>query len=75
MKWKDARIYKPDCNSFQNYFVTFLCEESIFLGLAGWMPKDNYTDGDWQEVRCTNNNPLGGIVLYWMEHPQIPELI
>lgn len=38
------------------------------------MPKDGYTDGDWQNARCTNGNKLGGQVLYWMPHPNKPDL-
>lgn len=74
MKWLDSRIEKPSSNRFDSYLVTFLYCESIFIGLADWVPKDGYKDGEWTNARCMNGNPLGGTVLYWMKHPNKPEL-
>lgn len=70
MKWVDSRIVKPTSNHFDTYFVEFLCSGITMLGFADWMPKDNYTDGEWENVRSTNGNRLGGEVLYWMDHPE-----
>lgn len=75
MKWLDSRVEKPQSNSFDCYMVCFLYGGSVFLGRADWMPKDGYTDGDWQNARCTNGNKLGGEVLYWMKHPEQPEIL
>lgn len=72
--WIDSRVCSPSSNSFNTYFVEFLYCDSTHLGLADWMPKDNYTDGDWENVRCTNGNKLGGEVLYWMPHPKKVDL-
>lgn len=74
MKFIDSRVEKPSSNSFNTYFVTFLYYGSLFIGFADWMPKDNYTDGDWINIRSTNGNNLGGEVLYWTKHPSIPVL-
>lgn len=74
MSWYDSRTEKPNSNHFDTYFVVFFIAGISMLGLADWMPKDNYTDGDWQNIRATNGNPLSGEVLYWMPHPTKPEL-
>jgi hypothetical protein len=75
MKWLDSRLEKPTSNHFDSYFVVAHSSGLVMLGFADWMPKDGYTDGDWQNVRCTNGNGLGGEVLYWMEHPSRPEIL
>lgn len=56
-KWKDARLHKPNCNSFNMYPVIFkLTDRIASVGISGWMPKNNYTDGDWINVCFTNGN-------------------
>lgn len=76
MKWLDSRLEQPSSNSFNKYFVYFLYCETTFLGFADWMPEDGYKTGKWQNVTCTNGNPLSpeAKVLYWMPHPKKPEL-
>lgn len=76
MKWLDSRVHKPSSNRFDKYTVAFLfpITGSVLLGQASWMPKDQYTDGDWIELTFMNGNPVEGEVLYWMPHPKIPTL-
>ncbi len=75
LKWIDSRLDSPSSNHFDSYFVVFLQSGITMLGFADWMPKDGYTDGDWQNTRCTNGNKQdGGVVLYWMQHPEKPEI-
>ena len=74
MKWIDSRLKTPSTNHFDGYVVAFLNCDIVFVGLADWMPTKNYTDGQWQNVRCTNGNAIGGKVLYWMEHPNAPNI-
>lgn len=74
MKWLDSRIHKPNSNHYDKYVVVFYYSGSQFLGFASWVPKDGYSDGDWANTECTNGNPLDGEVLYWMRHPNLPDL-
>lgn len=67
MKWKDARLHKPTSNHYDRYAVLFEHCGSVMQGFASWAPKNAYTDGDWENVECTNGNGLGGTVLFW--HP------
>lgn len=77
-EWRDSRISRPGSNSFETYIVTFSITElegSRFLGFADWMPKNNYTDGDWLNIRHSNGkNVDSGCVLYWMPHPDFPRI-
>jgi hypothetical protein len=68
--WLDSRTNKPNSNRSDRYLVLFYYCGSIFEGIARWMPKDNYTDGDWIEVECTNGNDLSGEVLYYRNFPK-----
>jgi len=54
---------------FQSYKFSAL----TIVGLCGWMPTNNYTDGEWQSPKARNGNEIGGEVLYWMEWPQRPK--
>lgn len=75
MKWIDSRVAQPTSNHFDTYMVTYLIDGlPPSVGLADWVPRDGYKAGDWQNVRCTNGNKLGGEVLYWMPHPKIGEI-
>lgn len=74
MKWLDSRVHKPNSNAFHQYPVIFLYEGFLFTGYAGWMPINDYTDGEWINIRCTNTNKLEPAkVLYWTELPKWPE--
>lgn len=73
MKWLDTRIHKPSTNGYSRYTVIFQYEDLVLVGTAAFMPKNNYTDGDWEDCRTTNGNALGGEVLYYMENPKLPE--
>lgn len=73
-KWIDSRIASPSCNHFASYIVVFKTGPCIRVGFADWMPDDGYKSGKWQNARCTNGNPLGGEVLFWMPHPQMPDI-
>jgi hypothetical protein len=47
---------------------------SVFMGYATWMPKNDYTDGEWECTRAKNRNPhTGGVVLYWCDFPPWPK--
>lgn len=72
--WKDSRLEKPNCNACSQYIVIFrLLDRIPMMGLAIWMPKDNYTDGEWEEVTCTNGNKQGRKeVLFWRQWPNGP---
>lgn len=75
MNWFDSRTKKPSSNRFDQYVVTFYSCEFSSIGLASWVPKDSYTDGDWRDVTYMNGNPVSDAeVLYWMEHPKLPNL-
>lgn len=73
--WTDSRIESPSSNHAASYLVAFLHETSFFLGFATWMPDQGYKSGSWVNARCTNGNPLGGDVLYWIEHPALPSVV
>ncbi len=83
MKWKDSRVYKPNCNSCCRYPVIYLHawgsftgkEGSVGKGFATWMPKNNYTDGDWIEIQIQMHSGKydNMTVLYWMDIEEYPE--
>lgn len=71
MKWLDSRVHKPSCSRYTQYIVCFLNFSDVTtVGLAEWIPKDAYTDGDWGQVTHTNGNKTAGKVLYWMQWPK-----
>ena len=73
-KWLDSRVHKPSPKSYKLYTVIFLSHKTTIRssGYCGYMPTENYTDGDWQKPMYENSNPASGEVLYWMEMPEHP---
>lgn len=74
-KWFDSRVKKPNCKMACIYPVIFYCHGvSVLNGYATWMPKDQYTDGDWVNVMGTNSGKhSNSLVLYWKDIPERPE--
>ncbi len=75
--WLDTRLKKPNCNHCDKYPVVFnIIGDKLTVGYATWMPKNDYTDGDWINITFTNGNGISDAVpLYWMELPKAPNLI
>lgn len=76
MNWHDTRVKSPKANHYDRYTAVFLLTEGITtVGYAEWIPRDGYTHGDWGNCFSTNGNPHADCpVLYWMEHPQKPDI-
>ncbi len=76
MKWLDSRIYSPPTTRYDRYIVAFLSfSDVVSIGTAEWIPKNQYTEGDWGQIFHTNGNKSDSTqVLYWMKHPKEPEL-
>jgi hypothetical protein len=74
--WYDTRTKKPPSHSYKVYVVVFQSYKfsgNKIVGLCGYMPNSNYTDGEWQNPMATNLNEVGGEVLYWSEYPTLPK--
>lgn len=76
MSWHDTRMKNPSANRYDQLTVVYLLTEGIStVGRAEWIPDQGYTSGQWGHCYSTNGNPHGNCtVLYWMEHPQKPEI-
>lgn len=71
-KWLDTRFCIPTTNHFDIYYVVYKSCGMTMLGKAEFIPKNNYTTGEWGEVTSTNGNKQGKCeVLYWRQHPTI----
>lgn len=73
MRWLDSRIFKPSPNSYEKYVIAYLYCDLIMVGICGYMPKNNYTDGTWESPECFNGNVhTDGEILAWQRHPKKP---
>lgn len=76
MEWLDSRVYKPSCSRYDRYIVNFNSfSDFCAVGLAEWIPTENYTNGYWGKITHMNGNEAEGTVLYWMQHPKRAKLV
>lgn len=71
-KWRDARIYQPDPSHFDTYEAKIFDGNAIIFGRAEWMPKNQYSEGEWKNCYRTNMGKFSdGIVLEWRQNLQM----
>ncbi len=76
-KWLDSRLFSPSPNSYETYDVIFVSNGFAFIGRAGWMPTDQYTNGVWEKCSLRSGQVGGEAqVLYWMQkYNKVPSAI
>ena len=72
-RWFDYRFIKPSSNSF-DYYLVIEGSRSIIVRVAGYKPKNQYTDGEFVSVNNTDCS-IDKYVKFWAPLPSIPKQI